>query len=153
MHLNLHTDFGLRVLLYLGSTPDGMASAPDVAAAYDISLNHLRKVVQALSHAGYVQTTRGRTGGIALARPPEEIVIGQVVRALEPDFRLVECFEPATNRCVVTPGCALMHALDDAQKAFLAVLDGYTLADVVRNKAFLWRLLRRPEAAQPGAGH
>ena len=78
MHLNLHTDFGLRVLLYLGSTPDGAASAPDIASAYDISLNHLRKVVQALSRAGYVRTTRGRTGGIALAMAPSEIGIGQV---------------------------------------------------------------------------
>ncbi len=151
MHLNLHTDFGLRVLLYLGSTPDGAASAPDIASAYDISLNHLRKVVQALSRAGYVRTTRGRTGGIALAMAPSEIGIGQVVRALEPDFRLVECFEPKTNRCAVTPACALMHALGDAQKAFLAVLDGYTLADVLRNKAVLWRLLKRAEAGQPGA--
>lgn len=151
MHLNLHTDFGLRILLYLASSPDGSASAPDVAEAYDISLNHLRKVVQALSHAGYVQTTRGRTGGIALARRPEEIVIGQVVRALEPDFTLVECFEPRTNRCVVTAGCSLMHALGDAQKAFLGVLDRYTLADVVRNKEQLWRLLSPRELAAPRA--
>lgn len=146
MHLNLHTDFGLRVLLYLAASPEGTASAPDVAEAYGISLNHLRKVVQALSHGGYVQTTRGRTGGIALARRPDEIVIGQVVRALEPDFRLVECFEPKTNQCVVTSGCSLAHAIGDAQKAFLGVLDGYTLADVVRNKTYLWRLLSRPEA-------
>lgn len=151
MHLNQHTDFGLRILLYLGAAPDGSASAPDISQAYGISLNHLRKVVQALSRAGYVRTTRGRSGGIALAMAPSDIGIGAVVRLLEPDFRMVECFEPKTNRCVVTPACKLMHALGEAQRAFLEVLDRYSLADVLQNKAVLWRLLSMAEAAQPRA--
>lgn len=153
MHLNLHTDYGLRVLIYLATDPGGGAAAPDIAAAYDISLNHLRKVVQALAHAGYVQTTRGRSGGIVLARPPDQIVAGQVVRDLEPNFRMVECHDPATDRCVLTPCCGLNRALEDARDAFLATLDKVTLADLTRNRAALWALLQRHparKAAQAG---
>lgn len=143
MHLNLHTDYGLRVLLYLASTPAGSAAAPDIAGAYDISLNHLRKVVQGLARAGYVHTARGRTGGITLAKRPEEIVIGKVVRDLEPDFRLVECMQPETNTCIIAPCCGLTRALEDAQRAFLTVLDQHTLADLTRNHGALWALLQR----------
>lgn len=141
MHLNLHTDYGLRVLLYLASSPSGAAPAPDIASAYNISLHHLRKVVQNLSRAGYVQTTRGRTGGLALAKPPEDIRLGQVVRDLEPDLHLAECFSTQDNACVITPACILKGALEDGRRAFLETLDRYTLAELTRNKTYLWRIL------------
>lgn len=148
MHLNLHTDFGLRVLLYLSSAPSRSAAAPDIARAFGISLNHLRKVVQALAHAGYVSTARGRTGGISLARPPEEIVIGRVVRDLEPDLRLVECFDMETNTCLIASCCGLTRALEDARTRFFETLDAYTLADVTKNRGALWTLMQRGAASR-----
>ncbi len=146
MHLNLHTDFGLRVLLYLAASPGGTAAAPDIALAFGVSLNHLRKVVQGLAHAGYVNTTRGRAGGIALARDPSEIVVGKVVRDLEPDLHLVECFNPETNTCLIAACCGLTRALEEARESFFATLDRYTLADVSKNKGALWTLLQRGAA-------
>ncbi len=148
VHLNLHTDFGLRVLLFLASSPTGTAAAPDIAQAFGISLNHLRKVVQGLAHAGYVVTARGRTGGISLAMRPEEIVVGRVVRDLEPDLRLVECFDPATNTCLIAPCCGLTRALEEARSAFFETLDRHTLADITKNRGALWALLQRG-AAKP----
>ena len=141
MHLNQHTDYGLRVLLYLAACPEGAAPSPDISSAYDISLHHLRKVVQNLARAGYIQTMRGRTGGLTLARPADQIHLGQVVRDLEPDFDLVECFNPRDNTCVISPACILHGALEEAQRAFLDVLDRYTLAELARNRTYLWRIL------------
>lgn len=141
MHLNQHTDYGLRVLLYLSACPGGAAPAPDIAAAFNISLHHLRKVVQNLAHAGYVQTTRGRTGGLALAMAPEDIRIGQVVRDLEPSLDLVECFNAKQNTCVISPACILKGALEEARRAFLETLDRHTLAEMTLNRAYLWRIL------------
>lgn len=141
MHLSMHTDYGLRVLVALAISPDHTASAPEMAEAYGISLHHLRKVVQQLAHAGYVTTTRGRTGGVELARAPNQIRIGDVARALETDFHIVECFKAHENTCVITPACTLQHALEQASQAFLATLDRYTLADVTRERGALMRLL------------
>jgi len=147
MHLNLYTDYGLRVLLYLAVSPQSGAPAPDIATTFDISLNHLRKVVQALAHEGYVTTTRGRSGGVSLARDPSEIRIGEVVRALEGDLNLVECFDSRSNACIIAPCCGLEKALRDAREAFFASLNQYTLADITQNRSALRRLLNRSLAA------
>jgi Rrf2 family nitric oxide-sensitive transcriptional repressor len=136
MRLTVHTDYALRVLLFLGVRPDKLSSIAEIARAYRISQNHLMKVVHGLRKAGYLESVRGRFGGIRLARPADEINIGAVVRATEDDFRLVEC-----TSCLIAPGCDLIGALDQALHAFMAVLDGYTLADLMRNRSDLIRLL------------
>lgn len=143
MHLNLYTDYGLRVLLYLAASPTRSAAAPDIATTYGISLNHLRKVVQALAHEGYVTTTRGRAGGVTLAMDPASIRVGSVVRALELDLDLVECFDARSNACIIAPCCDLERALREARDAFFAVLDQHTLADLTRNRSAVWKLLNR----------
>lgn len=140
MQLTLHTDYSLRVLIYLAAE-NGPGTIAGIASAYGISRNHLVKVVHELGKKGFVHTERGRGGGIALARRPEEIGVGEVVRAMEPHFHIVECFDPAKDTCVITPQCALKHALAAAHRAFMQVLDGYTLADVSRNRKALARVL------------
>lgn len=132
MHLTLHADYSLRVLLYLAARPDRLVSTQEVSQAYGISKNHLVRVVQALGRHGYVDVRPGRSGGITLAKAPEEIVLGQVFRVTEPDFHLVECFDRKTNTCPIAPACGLIGVLFEARDAFLAVLDKYTLADVLK---------------------
>jgi Rrf2 family nitric oxide-sensitive transcriptional repressor len=141
MQLTLRTDYGLRTLLYLSQAGQEPVSAAAIADAYGVSRTHLLKVVQALSAAGFVETRPGRSGGALLAREPEAIVIGEVVRALEPNFALVECFAPDGGNCVITPACGLAPALEEARQAFLKVLDAYTLADCLRRPEQLRRLL------------
>lgn len=125
MRLSRHTDYALRVLIHLAARPDRLASIAEIARAYAISENHLMKVVNMLAHAGFIRTVRGRGGGIGLAMPPEEIVIGRVVRQAENDMTLADCGE-----CVVAPACGLTSVLREALEAFLAVLDRYSLADI-----------------------
>lgn len=141
MHLTQYSDYALRILLYLGvnrPSPEGRLPALlDISNAYGISFNHLSKVANQLSQLGFVIAQRGRTGGLRLARSPELIRIGEVVRATEPNFRIVECFEPETNECCITPACQLMGALNEAKEAFLSTLDRYTLADVLTNPSDL----------------
>ena len=134
----MYTDYSLRVLLYLSSREDEVATITELADFYKISRNHLVKVVHNLGLKGYILTTRGRNGGIKLARPATEIQIGEVVRSTEPDFDLLECFNPATDRCVITRSCSLKSVLFNAQAGFLDVLDNYTLADIAKasRKAF-----------------
>ena len=132
MRLTRYTDYALRVLLYLGARPDGLASIGEIARAYDVSQNHLMKVVNDLANAGYVASVRGRSGGIRLGRPAEEINIGAVVRHTEDGFEVVDC-----STCVIAPVCGLTRVLDDAVRAFLAVLDSYTLADLMARRADL----------------
>lgn len=131
MRLTLYTDYSLRVLLYLAMKPEENVTISELADFYKISRNHLVKVVHNLGLNGYLLTTRGRHGGLRLARPANELLIGQVVRSTEPDFDLLECFNPATDRCVVSNACNLKAVVFDAQASFLAVLDRYTLADMV----------------------
>jgi len=130
MRLTVHTDYALRTLLYLGLHGERLGSIRAIAQAYDISENHLTKVVHRLGRGGFVNTVRGRGGGICLARPPAAIRIGDVVRRTEEDMALVECFGSA-NTCRITAACRLRGAFDEALRAFLAVLDGYTLADLL----------------------
>lgn len=141
MRLTRYTDYSFRVLIYLAVRPDGFGTVQDVSEAYGISRNHLMKVVQELNRRGYVDTVRGKGGGMHLCRPAADIGIGQVVRDMESDLALVECFGSG-NRCVITPECTLKNVLADALGSFLAVLDRYTLADLVADPEPLQDLLR-----------
>ncbi len=131
MQLTLHSDYALRVLIHLASHPGRHVTTAEISRAYGISNHHLVKVVHGLSQAGFLDVKRGRGGGITLGRDPREIVIGDVVRGTEPHMHLVECFDDETNRCPITPVCALAKTLGQALDAFLEVLDRKTLADVV----------------------
>jgi Rrf2 family transcriptional regulator, nitric oxide-sensitive transcriptional repressor len=131
MHLTQHTDYALRVLVHLASHEGELVSTADIASAYGISNHHLVKVVHRLSTTGFLAVKRGRGGGIALGRPANEIRIGDVVRACEPHLHVVECFDMARQGCAIVRVCALRGALGAAVAAFLAVLDDWTLAEVV----------------------
>ena len=142
MQLTLYTDYSLRVLLYLGVNPQRMSTITDIAQSYGISRNHLVKVVHNLATQGFIHSTRGRGGGITLARPAAEINIGDVVRHTEVSFDLVECFDRERNTCPIAAACILKSALYEAQRAFMGVLDRYTLADVLENKDWLRSVLK-----------
>jgi Rrf2 family nitric oxide-sensitive transcriptional repressor len=142
MRLTMYTDFSLRVLIYLGTKErNELSTIQSISEAYSISKNHLMKVTHELGKLGYIETVRGRGGGIRLAMEPTAINIGQVVRKTEDDFHLVECFDCSTNSCVITPACSLKGALQLALKAYLNVLDEYTLADFLHQKSQLANLL------------
>ncbi|HML41925.1 MAG: Rrf2 family transcriptional regulator [Hyphomicrobium zavarzinii] len=130
MRLTALSDYSLRVLMYLGTRPDRLATIQEIAEAYDISENHLMKVVHRLAQHGFVQTVRGRGGGLRLNGPAEKIRLGDVVRAVEEDFRIVECFG-TDNVCRITDVCRLKMVLNKALGAFLESLDAWTLADLV----------------------
>lgn len=153
MRLTVYTDFSLRVLMFLALKGDRLATIAEIAKAYGISKNHLMKVAHQLGLAGYVETVRGKGGGMRLARRPEKIVIGEVVRRTEPDMALVPCFAPDDEGgfCVILPNCALRGALAKARAAFLAALDGYTLADLARPRAPLRKLLAFDRNEKPAA--
>lgn len=130
MRLTLHTDFALRTLMFL-AVCDGNRSIAEIATAYGISKNHLMKVAQRLVAEGFVEAARGRSGGLQLARPASEINVGLVVRRMEETGTFVECFDPATNTCVITPNCQLRHALSGALEAFSRHLDQFSVADLI----------------------
>lgn len=137
MRLTRYTDYAVRVLLYLGRKPGQLSPISEIAGAYGISQNHLMKVVNDLVNAGYLESLRGRNGGVRLARPPAEINIGALVRHTEDDFDLVEC-----GSCLIAPACGLTSVLDEALLAFLKVLDGYSLADVLARRGDFSHLLK-----------
>lgn len=148
MQLTRYSDYALRVLIYLALEPERLATIEEIAGSYGISRAHLMKVVHELGLRGYVETLRGRGGGLRLGRRPEDVRVGEVVRATEENLALVDCFDPGA-RCAIEPACALRSALHEALGAFLAVLDGYTLADLVaRRRGALGRLL---DASRGGA--
>jgi Rrf2 family nitric oxide-sensitive transcriptional repressor len=132
VHLTLHADYALRVLLYLAAHPGKVVSTAEVSDAYGISKHHLVRVVQGLGRHGFVEVRPGRAGGVVLAREPAKISVGEVVRHLEPDFHIVECFDPEKNACPIIPACGLIGVLNEATRAFLSTLDKYTLEDLVR---------------------
>lgn len=134
MNLTLHTDYSLRILLYLAEHTERPVSTREISEAYGISRNHLVRVVQTLQSHSFVNAATGRNGGITLARDPASINIGEVVRKTEPNFRIVECFDLKTNTCRILPVCTLRGVLGKALDSFFLVLDGYTLADLVRMK-------------------
>jgi Rrf2 family nitric oxide-sensitive transcriptional repressor len=129
MRLTRYTDYAMRVLLYLGARPDQLCSISEIAGAYGISQNHLMKVVNDLVNAGYLVSVRGRFGGVRLARLPEDINVGAVVRHTEEGFDLADC-----GACVIAPACGLTGALHQALAAFMAVLDGYTLETLLTRR-------------------
>ncbi len=134
MQLTLYTDYTLRVLAYLSlKAADERATITEIAEYYNISRNHLVKVVHHLAQKGFIKTSRGKSGGIRLARPAEEINIGTVVRETEPHFDIVECFDSNKPQCVVEPACMLKPVLGEATRRFLEVLDKYTVADIIRD--------------------
>jgi Rrf2 family nitric oxide-sensitive transcriptional repressor len=140
MRLTVYSDYALRLLMYAALRPGKLVTIQQVADSYGISRNHLMKVAFELGRHGFLETVRGRGGGVRLARPPEKIGLGDVVRRTEDDFILVECFG-AEDACVLSGPCRLKGALARALQAYLAVLDGYTLADLTRNRSELARLL------------
>jgi Rrf2 family nitric oxide-sensitive transcriptional repressor len=141
VRLTSFTDYSLRVLIFLGAEPGRRATIGEIARTFDISENHLMKVVHLLGKAGLLENIRGKGGGLELARAPEAINVGKVVRITEGRPMPAECFDPERNRCVITPVCKLKNVLAEAVKAFYAVLDQYTLADLLRNRHVLSRVL------------
>lgn len=131
MQLTRFTDFSLRVLIHLGSQPDALVTVAGIAAEHGISRHHLTHVVHQLGLKGYIETTRGKGGGFRLARRPELIRVGDVVRDMETGFELAECFRPGVSACRLMPACALKPVLAEAGRAFLTSLDRYTLADLL----------------------
>ena len=150
MRLTVYADYSLRLLMYLAVKDGGLATIGEVADAYGIAKNHLTKVAHQLGLAGYVDTVRGKGGGLRLAKPAERIGLGEVVRRTEPDMALVPCFEPICAPCPIVPACGLRGALHEARAAFLAVLDRYTLADLTGRRTELRDLLAIP-AREPMA--
>jgi len=130
MRITRYTDYSVRVLIYLGLKGEARSTIQEIAESYKISRNHLMKVVHDLQLRGYIDTIRGKNGGVKLRLAPEDISIGQLIRETEEDKALVECFGP-DNACAITPFCDLKHVLADAQEAFFSVLDAYTLADLL----------------------
>ena len=138
MRLTQYTDYSLRVLIYLAMQHnDQLTNIKDIAEKYTISKNHLMKVIHELGKLGFIETIRGRNGGIRLALKPDQINIGAVIRKTEEDFHLVECFNAEKNSCILSPTCRLKHILYDALQAYLNVLDQYTLSDIVTQDGLL----------------
>jgi len=136
MRLTRYTDYALRVLTHLAAHPDRLCSIAEIARGYRISQNHLMKVVNDLAREGFVDSVRGRGGGIRLARSPAQISLGAVVRHTEEGFDLVDCGD-----CVIAPACGITGVLREALGAFMAVLDRYTLDDLMRRRTDIAALL------------
>ena len=141
MRLTTFSDYSLRVLIYLATDPDRRATIAEIAESFQISESHLNKVVHFLGQNGWLANARGKGGGLALAKAPELIRIGAVVRQTEGLDMPAECFDPESDRCIITRVCRLRGVLGEAVRAFYAVLDRYTLADLVQNRAALSKLL------------
>lgn len=146
MRLTLHTDFALRVLIQAGLADGGLTTINEIAESFGISKNHLMKVVNDLSRKGYLETLRGRNGGIRLMRAPEQINIGQVVRDTEEELEILGCLRQ-TGYCRIEDACVLKGAVREATEAFLGVFDRYTLADLIEPKQALASLLLEPISA------
>ncbi|SUD91272.1 Rrf2 family transcriptional regulator [Psychrobacter phenylpyruvicus] len=164
MRLTNYSDYALRTLMYLAVTPESetLATITDIANSYQISRSHLTKVIHQLAQIGYIESIRGKNGGIRLAKPAEDIVVGEVIRQTEPDFQMVPCFAQVTTKltgkntepslvktpkkpaeiCEITPVCKLKSVFYQATQAFLQVMDSYTLADIVANEEELWQILK-----------
>lgn len=136
MQLTLYTDYALRVLIYLASSREKQATVTEIADFYNISRNHLVKVVHQLGNKGFVKTTRGKGGGVELQRPPETILIGEVVRSMEKHLNWVECFDPLRQHCRLLPNCNIKQLLTRAGNAYLQVLDNASLADMLPGATF-----------------
>ena len=144
MRLTTMTDYALRLLMYVAQQPDRLCTISEVAQAYAISEAHLMKVTHQLGLAGWIETVRGKGGGMRLARRPQCVSIGEVVRAMEAELGVVECLTAGGGSCVIAPACRLKSILHDATNRFLEELDQYTLADMLKSRAPLARLLGIP---------
>jgi Rrf2 family nitric oxide-sensitive transcriptional repressor len=131
MRLTDYTDYALRVLMYLGAHPGQVVTTREIASAHGISRNHLTKIVHQLGQHGLLCNSRGRSGGVQLALPPDQIMLGTVVRLTEPDFAMVECFTGSDSRCVLAARCRLKCVLRDATDAYLERLDRTPLSDML----------------------
>jgi len=141
MRLTTYSDYSLRLLMYAAVRDDDLVTIQEVADTYGISKNHLMKVVVRLGRHGFLETVRGRSGGLRLARRPDKIGLGDVIRITEEDFTMVECFNPKTDSCAITRPCRLRGILRKALNAYLAVLDEFTLADLTQGNPLLSRAL------------
>jgi Rrf2 family transcriptional regulator, nitric oxide-sensitive transcriptional repressor len=141
MRLTVYSDYSLRLLMYLAARPERLSTIPEVAKSYGISVNHLMKVAHQLGQAGYLETVRGRGGGMRLGKPAAEIILGAVLRHTEPDMDIVPCFQPDNEDCPLRRACALKIALQRARQAFLDVLDEYSIGDLVTVPGTLRSLL------------
>ena len=141
MKLTTFSDYTLRVLMFLALNRDRLATIPEIATAYDISENHLMKVVHQLARSGVIESVRGKGGGIRLAHEPEAIRLGQIVRASEGSAPIVECLSDDAATCRIAPACRLTNILVHAFDALYAALDDYTLADRVRSPRELKAIL------------
>ncbi|MEQ8507080.1 MAG: Rrf2 family transcriptional regulator [Rhodospirillales bacterium] len=138
MHLSRHSDYSLRVLLYLAARPGERGTLSQIAGYFDISLEHLRKVVHELAKAGFIKTFQGKGGGMELALPPGQINLGEVLARLEGGAPLIDC---AAISCRLAACCTLSTALGEAQRAFFDALAKYSLADLIDDKAMLRELI------------
>jgi Rrf2 family nitric oxide-sensitive transcriptional repressor len=130
MRLTTMTDYAMRLLIFLAQRPERLCTIAEIARSYAISEAHLMKITHQLALAGWIETVRGKGGGMRLARAPEDIVLGDVVRTTEPDFFLVECFATGGS-CMLTGNCKLTGVIDGALQSFMQHLDGHTLADIL----------------------
>lgn len=140
MQLTRFSDYSLRMLIFLALRPDQLTTISEIADTYRISKNHLMKVASKLTTRGYLEGVRGKNGGLRLARMPDAIGVGQVVRDMEPDMAVVECFR-GDGHCCLQHACTLAGIMHEAVSAFLLILDRYTLADLITNEQQLARLL------------
>lgn len=147
MRLTVYADYSLRVLMYVGLKEPGLSTIKEISESYAISRNHLMKVVHQLGLLGYLESVRGRSGGIRLALPPSDINIGAVIREVENDLTLVECFDAGASRCRIEPACVLKPILGEALAAFFSVVDGYTLEGLIAPQRRLRRLLHQGRGA------
>lgn len=141
MRLTTFTDYTMRVLIYMGLHPDELTTVAELAKRYDISRNHLTKVIHHLGQHGYIETLRGKGGGIRLAAKPADINLGSLVRETEKNTALAECFSANACHCKITPACRLTGILVEAQEAFYRVLEKYSVADLIKTPETLNKLL------------
>ena len=134
MQITRFTDYGLRTLMYVAARSENISSVKEIAEHYGISRNHLVKVVHRLSQLGYIETTKGKGGGLQIAQGTENLCLGDLIKQLEPNMNIVECFDAETNTCRITGSCQLKNYLFEATKNFIDTMNKYTLADAVQNK-------------------
>lgn len=142
MQLTSYTDYAFRTLIALACVAPEKLTVAEISNSYEISLNHLLKVVQKLSELGYVETTRGKSGGVRLLADPAKLKLGTLVREMEPELGVVACLRTGEQSCAIEPACRLKSILSDATNQFLASLDHYTLADITRTKPRIAQLLQ-----------
>lgn len=141
MQLNRFTDYALRVMMHLATANGRLMSTREIAAIHDAKYNHLAKVTQWLSNEGYIETIRGRSGGIALAKNADQVCIGTLVRKLESQTALVDCMRDDHGSCRLAAACGLASVLKEAEESFFKCLDQYTLADVIKRQSGMFDLL------------